>query len=71
MGFLDNSWLFNLICSCLCFFDRAQKQEYREVLERVKADVGFFSYHKIIDVGCGTGALSSVLAQGGLQVTGV
>jgi len=52
------------------FFDY-QKKHYNTVLENVKKELDFSGYHSIIDVGCGTGALCSVLNQKGLIVTGI
>jgi len=52
------------------FFDY-QKKHYKAVLENVKNEFDFSGYQSIIDVGCGTGALCSVLNQKGLIVTGI
>lgn len=48
-----------------------QKRHYDAVMENVKDQFDFSEYHSIIDVGCGTGALCSVLDQKGLLVTGI
>lgn len=52
------------------FFDY-QIKNYDAVLENVKKELDFSGYHSIIDFGCGTGALCSVLNQKGMIVTGI
>ncbi len=52
------------------FFDY-QKKHYNAVFENVKKEFDFSGYQNVIDVGCGTGALCSVLNQKGLIVTGI
>lgn len=48
-----------------------QKRQFAAVLDRLEADLGLSAYKSVIDVGCGTGALCSVLNQRGFTVTGV
>ena len=48
-----------------------QKRQFGAVLDRLEADLGLSAYESVIDVGCGTGALCSVLYQRGFTVTGV
>ncbi len=52
------------------FYD-LQKRSFDAVLDRVQADLALSAYKSIIDVGCGTGALCSVLNRRGFIVTGV
>ncbi|HYE68535.1 MAG TPA: methyltransferase domain-containing protein [Anaerovoracaceae bacterium] len=52
------------------FFDY-QIKHYNAVLENIKKEFDFSGYQSIIDVGCGTGALCSVLNQKGMIVTGI
>ncbi len=52
------------------FFDY-QTKRYDAALDKIKSELDISGYHSIVDVGCGTGALCSVLNQRGLCVTGV
>ena len=52
------------------FYDH-QKRHFEALLDRVEADLRLSAYRSIIDVGCGTGALCSVLNRRGFTVTGV
>lgn len=63
--------LFNTIAPVYGWFYGYQKWRYRGLLSRVQREIDLFRYKKIIDVGCGTGALCSVLNQRGFMVTGV
>ncbi len=63
--------LFDKIAPIYGLFYGYQKWHYRGLLERVHGEVDLSHYKKIIDVGCGTGALCSVLNQRGFVVTGV
>jgi ubiquinone/menaquinone biosynthesis C-methylase UbiE len=48
-----------------------QKRHYDSVLDSVYKELDLTTYENIVDVGCGTGALCSVLNQRGLNVTGI
>lgn len=63
--------LFNTIAPFYGLFYRFQVNYYRRILERVKVDIDLSEYESVVDVGCGTGALCTVLQSQGLQVTGV
>jgi ubiquinone/menaquinone biosynthesis C-methylase UbiE len=63
--------LFDKIAPIYGWFYGYQKWHYRGLLERVQDEVDLSRYKRIIDVGCGTGALCSVLHQRGFVVTGV
>jgi ubiquinone/menaquinone biosynthesis C-methylase UbiE len=52
------------------FFD-FQKKHFGEVLSRARLSVDLSRFESVLDVGCGTGALCSVLHSAGLSVTGV
>ena len=52
------------------FYD-SQKRHFDAALDKVQADLGLSAYRSIVDVGCGTGALCSVLNRRGFIVTGV
>ena len=66
-----SNFLFNTIAPIYGLFYRKQKKRYREVIERASSVLSLASYRSILDVGCGTGALCSVLHEMGLDVTGV
>jgi ubiquinone/menaquinone biosynthesis C-methylase UbiE len=63
--------LFATIAPLYGLFYDSQKRHFDEVLDRVQAVVGLSAYRSIVDVGCGTGALCSVLNRRGFIVTGV
>ncbi|MGM0689218.1 MAG: class I SAM-dependent methyltransferase [Bacillota bacterium] len=48
-----------------------QKKRFTEVIEGVDKELDLSSFETIIDIGCGTGALCSVLNDKGLSVTGI
>jgi len=63
--------LFDLIAPVYGLFFHHQRQQYAQVLERAAGVVDLSGFHTAVDIGCGTGALCSVLKEKGLQVTGV
>jgi len=63
--------LFNLISPIYGLFFNSQRRNFQDVIKKVEEDLDIRKYEKIIDVGCGTGALCSVLYEEGLRVTGV
>ena len=67
----ESSFLFNFIAPIYGLFYEGQKKQYAESLQKLKEVVDITKYNNIIDVGCGTGALCSVLFQEGLKVTGI
>jgi len=67
----SGDYLFNLIAPIYGLFYNKQREHYAEVLAGIKHEVDLTSYETIIDVGCGTGALCSVLNDMGLKVTGI
>ena len=71
MGINKKNEVFDLIAPIYGLFYDYQKRHYNAVLDRVQNELDFSAYKNIIDVGCGTGALCSVLHQRGFAVTGV
>lgn len=74
--FLDKSkkkknGLFDLIAPIYGLFYDYQKKHYSSILDKAQNELDLSSYQTVIDVGCGTGALCSVLNQRGFTVTGV
>lgn len=63
--------LFELIAPIYGLFYDYQKRHYNAVIRGIISDLDFSGYRNIIDIGCGTGALCSVLHQSGLFVTGI
>lgn len=63
--------VFNWIAPIYGLFYNYQIRHYKEILDGALYELDFSQYKNIIDVGCGTGALCSVLNQKGLRVTGV
>lgn len=63
--------VFNLIAPVYGLFYNYQKKNYTANIDILQKEIDLSKYKNIIDVGCGTGALCSVLKQKGLLVTGV
>lgn len=63
--------LFDRIAPVYDLFYGYQKWHYGSVLDRLQGELDLTLYENVIDVGCGTGALCSVLNQKGLKVTGI
>ena len=63
--------LFDKIAPVYGLFYYIQKRRYSNVIKTVENELDLTSYRTILDVGCGTGALSSVLNERGLSVTGI
>ncbi len=66
-----SSKLFNIISPIYGLFFNSQRRNFQDVIKKVEEDLDISKYENIIDVGCGTGALCSVLYEEGLKVTGV
>jgi len=71
LGKKNSNLLFNLIAPVYGLFYNKQKKRFAEVIERAKEELDIFSFESIIDIGCGTGALCSVLNEKGISVTGI
>ncbi len=67
----EHHLLFNTIAPIYGLFFTRQRRKFSEVIERVKPELDLSSFTNILDVGCGTGALCSVLNGIGLEVTGI
>ncbi len=62
--------LFDRIAPWYGLFYRLQKFRYARVLKRMRKIMDPSRIRTVIDVGCGTGALCSVLQEAGFHVTG-
>lgn len=71
LGEKKSSLLFNLIAPIYGLFYNYQKSRYADIVESVKSEMDISSFRTILDVGCGTGALCSVLKDKGMDVTGI
>ncbi|HHW06896.1 MAG TPA: class I SAM-dependent methyltransferase [Clostridia bacterium] len=71
MGNKRSSMLFNLIAPVYGLFFHHQRKHFLEIVEQVSPILDLSEFDTVIDIGCGTGALCSVLSGKGLQVTGV
>ncbi|WP_373484070.1 class I SAM-dependent methyltransferase [Acetobacterium sp.] len=67
----NSSLLFNLIAPIYGLFYDMQKSRYGTVIDNVSDVLDLTLYDTVLDVGCGTGALCSVLKEKGLAVTGI
>ena len=63
--------IFSGIAPLYGLFFARQKRHYAAVLDDVRSSVDLSLYMSVLDVGCGTGALGSVLSDRGFAVTGV
>jgi ubiquinone/menaquinone biosynthesis C-methylase UbiE len=63
--------LFDSIAPIYGLFYHRQKKRFSKVIESVQKELDLTSYKSVLDVGCGTGALCSVLKGKGLSVTGI
>lgn len=63
--------VFDFIAPVYGLFYNSQKKHYQEMLEALKPELDLSRYKKVLDVGCGTGALCAVLHQRGHDVTGI
>lgn len=71
MGRKGSEFLFNSIAPIYNLFYNRQKKRFAKVINGVKNELDLTSYKTILDLGCGTGALCSVLYGKGLSVTGI
>ncbi|HEY5575346.1 MAG TPA: class I SAM-dependent methyltransferase, partial [Clostridiaceae bacterium] len=67
----EKNGLFDSIASAYGIFFGFQKRRYSSVIDRVSESVDISSCRKILDVGCGTGALCAALSSRGFDVTGI
>lgn len=71
MSIKNSSYLFNSIAPLYGLFYKVQKKRFTEVIEGLEKKLDLSSFETVIDIGCGTGALCSVLNGKGLSVTGI
>jgi len=71
LGGKNTEFLFNSIAPIYGLFYERQKKRFFEVIEGVNKELDLQEYKTVLDVGCGTGALCSVLNEKGLKVTGI
>jgi ubiquinone/menaquinone biosynthesis C-methylase UbiE len=67
----NSSKLFNLVAHLYGLFYKVQMKRFAAVIERVEHELDLSAFKTILDVGCGTGALCSVLKEKNLLVTGI
>ena len=67
----NDNFLFNFIAPVYGLFYKSQKKNYKIVIDKMRTYLDLNEYKSIVDIGCGTGALCSVLNNEGLAVTGV
>lgn len=63
--------LFNRIASVYALFYPLQQRSYARIIDQAKQRFDLTQFDSVVDVGCGTGALCSVLKSRGMAVTGV
>lgn len=62
--------LFNNISNIYGAIFELQVGYFDKIINRIKPQFDITRYESILDVGCGTGALSKLLSDKGLKVTG-
>ena len=67
----NSSFLFNSIAPIYGLFYEKQKNHYRRVIKKASEKLNLSLFDNVLDVGCGTGALCSILNEIGLTVTGI
>jgi len=63
--------LFDKIAPFYGLFYNIQKRNFKKVLNEDESKLNLAEYKTIIDIGCGTGALTSVFNEKGFDVTGI
>lgn len=63
--------LFNLIAPVYALFYHMQKKNFSKAINEARDKLDISKFKSIIDIGCGTGALCSVLNEQGMLVTGI
>jgi len=63
--------LFNIIAPFYGLFYHHQKRRYYNAIRNTKNEIDVSSMNSVIDIGCGTGALCSVLKDLGINVIGI
>jgi len=63
--------VFQVIAPIYGYFYHMQKRNYQLGLKQLFTQLDFSTITTLVDIGCGTGALASVLSQLGFQVTGI
>ncbi|MEL7647296.1 MAG: class I SAM-dependent methyltransferase [Sedimentibacter sp.] len=71
MGKRNSTVLFNSLARIYGLFYEIQKKRFTQVIGIVKKELDIKKFNTILDVGCGTGALCSVMHDMGLNVTGI
>src|SRR5690554_3291672 len=71
LGKKYSNLLFNFIAPAYGLFYESQKKHYDKILAAISSEMDLTVYHNILDVGCGTGALCSVLNGKEISVTGI
>ena len=71
MGKDEGSRLFDTIAPIYGLFFHWQRRRFLRIMEDMQKELDLSGYNTALDVGCGTGALCSVLSDKGLKVTGV
>jgi len=71
LGERSSEFLFNSIAPIYGLFYERQKKRFFEVIEGVNKELDLKEFKTILDVGCGTGALCSILNKKGLKVTSI
>lgn len=71
MSNVSSNFLFNKIAPFYGLFYNTQKKHYTKIIEDMSSKLDLTAFETALDVGCGTGALCSVLSEMGLKVTGI
>ncbi len=66
-----SSFVFDSISGLYSLFYKKQRKKFQSALDTTKAKFDVSKYNTALDIGCGTGALCSVLSSKGIHMTGV
>ena len=71
MNLRNHKLLFNIISPGYNWFFKSQRRNYTEILSKYFHKLKIPDRGRILDAGCGTGALTLALADRGFEVTGI
>ncbi len=68
---MKENFIFNAISGIYGLFYKYQIQKYRQAVSYAKPQLDLAQFETALDVGCGTGALCSVISEYGVKTTGI
>lgn len=71
MNLTKHKYIFELIAPFYNWFFKGQYSRYSEIFKKYSGALNIPDGARVLDIGCGTGALTKVFADSGFSVTGV